>query len=143
MRTKGVERMDPVTLIIAALAAGAASGAIDGLKDTAKDAATAAYAKLRGLVQRRCAGRSDGQLALERYETVPKEQQDRWEGLLKGELTESGADKDQDLVDAAKALRELVDKAGASHGKYNVTISGGQGVQVGDGNTQTNTFNNR
>ena len=135
--------MDPVTLIIAALAAGAAAGAIDGLKDTAKDAATAAYNKLRGLVQRRFAGLPDGQLALERYETVPQEQQKRWEGLLTAELTEAGADKDQDLLDAAKALMDLVDRAGASRGKYNVTISGSQGVQVGDGNTQTNTFNNR
>lgn len=131
--------MDPITLIISALAAGAASGAIDGLKDTAKDAATAAYAKLRGLVQRRFAGRPDGELALDRYQAAPK----KWEGLLTAELTEAGADTDQDLLDAAKALMDLVDRAGASRGKYNVTISGGQGVQIGDGNTQTNTFNNR
>jgi hypothetical protein len=135
--------MDPITLIIAALAAGAASGAVDSLKDTAKDTAVALYGKLRGLVQKRFAGRSDGQLALERYQTVPKDELTVWEGLLKGELTKSGADKDQEIIDAAKALMELVDQKGASQGKYNVTISGGQGVQVGDGNTQTNTFNNR
>jgi hypothetical protein len=38
---------------------------------------------------------------------------------------------------------ELADQKGASQGKDNVTSSGGQGVQVGDGNTQTSTFNNR
>jgi hypothetical protein len=131
--------MDPITLIITALAAGAAAGAIDGLKDTAKDAATAAYGKLRGLVQRRFAGRPHGELALTEYQTAPQ----KWEGLLTAELTEAGADKDQELLDAAKALMDLVDRAGAGRGKYNVTISGGQGIQVGDGNSQINTFNNR
>jgi hypothetical protein len=33
--------MDPITLIIAALAAGASAGAIDALKDNAKEAAQA------------------------------------------------------------------------------------------------------
>jgi hypothetical protein len=32
---------------------------------------------------------------------------------------------------------------GAGRGKYNVTITGSQGVQVGDGNTQSNVFYNR
>ena len=131
--------MDPITLIITALAAGAAAGAIDGLKDTAKDAAKAAYAKLRGLARKRVAARPDGQLALERYETAP----DTWKPVLTAELTEAKAADDADLVAAAKELMELVDKAGASQGKYNVTITGGQGIQVGEGNTQSNVFYNR
>ena len=44
------------------------------------------------------------------------------------------------LVAAAKAVMDLVDAAGARAGKYNVTIHGGQGIQIGDHNTQTNTF---
>ena len=48
--------MDPITLIVTALAAGASAGVIDALKDNAKDAAKAAYAKLRGLVRTRVAG---------------------------------------------------------------------------------------
>jgi len=127
---------DPITLIVTALAAGASAGAVDGLKDDVKDAAKAAYAKLRGLARKRVAGRPDGELALERYETAPQ----KWEPVLTGELTEAGAAGDTDLVAAARALMELVDRAGARVGRYNVTIRGSKGVQVGDGNIQVNKF---
>lgn len=130
--------MDPITLIITALAAGVSQGAVAALSDDVKDAVAKAYGKLRALARKRVAARPDGELALDRYEAAP----DTWQPVLTAELTEAGADKDQDLLDAAKALMELVDRAGASQGKYNVTISGGQGVQVGDGNVQTNTFHN-
>jgi len=128
--------MDPITLIVTALAAGASAGAIDALKDDVKDAVKAAYAKLRGLARKRVAGRPDGELALERYETAPQ----KWEPVLTGELTEAGAAGDAGLVAAARALMELVDQAGARVGKYNVTIKDSQGVQVGDGNIQVNKF---
>jgi hypothetical protein len=45
--------MDPVTLIVAALAAGAASA----LQDNAKESVKAAYARLRGRLTKRFAGR--------------------------------------------------------------------------------------
>jgi hypothetical protein len=128
--------MDPITLIITALAAGASAGVIDGLKDNAKDAARAAYAKLRGLASKRVAARPDGNLALDRHETAPR----TWEPVLASELTAAGAADDADLVVAARALMDLLDQAGARAGKYNVTITGGQGVQVGDGNVQFNRF---
>ena len=128
--------VDPITLIITALAAGASAGVIDALKDNAKDAARAAYAKLRGLASKRVAARPDGNLALDRYEAAPR----TWEAVLASELTEAGAADDADLVAAARALMDLLDQAGARAGKYNVTITGGQGVQVGDGNVQFNRF---
>jgi hypothetical protein len=128
--------MDPVTLIVTALAAGASAGTLEALKDEVRDAAKRAYAKLRGLAQRRVAGRPDGVLALERHESAPQ----KWESVLAGELTEAGAASDADLVAAAIALMELVDGAGARAGKYNVTIKGSKGVQVGDGNIQVNKF---
>ena len=131
--------MDPITLIVTALAAGAAAGAIDGLKDTAKDATKALYAKLRGLAHQRVAARPDGELALARYETAP----DTWKPVLTAELTEAGAADDTELLAVAKQLMELVDRAGASAGKYNVSVTGGQGIQIGDGGTQTSTFYNR
>ena len=37
----------------------------------------------------------------------------------------------------------LVDEAGSRTGKYAVTVRDSQGVQVGDHNTQTNTFGPR
>ena len=128
--------MDPVTVIVTALAAGASTGAIGALKDDAAQAAKAAYAKLRGLAGRRVAGQPHGELALQEHQAAPQ----KWEGLLTAELTEAGAAGDADLVAAAEALLALIDPAGARSGKYQVTLSGAQGVQVGDGNVQINRF---
>jgi RIP homotypic interaction motif len=124
--------MDPVTLIVTALAAGAAAALQDGVKDTVKNA----YKRLRDSAKKLLAGHPDGELALERHETTPG----KWEGILKSELADTGADHDTDLIGAAEALMRLLDEAGARSGKYHVTIHGGQGIQIGDGNTQTNTF---
>jgi hypothetical protein len=130
------ECIDPIALIVTALAAGANAGAIEALKDDVKDAVKTAYTKLRGLVNRRIAGRPDGELALERYETAPL----KWESVLTDELIEAGAASDADLIAAAEALMELVDRAGAQTGKYDVTIKDSEGVQIGDGNIQVNRF---
>lgn len=128
--------MEPITLIVTALAAGASAGAIDALKDNAKEMARTAYAKLRGLAQKRIAGRPDGELALERHEAAPQ----KWEAALTDELTAAGAAEDAELVTAAKAFIDLIDQAGAKSGKYNVTIKDSKGVQVGDRNVQVNSF---
>lgn len=128
--------MEPVTLILAALAAGASSGALGALTDEAKDAVKAAYANLLGLVKGRVAGRSDAELALDRYPRAPE----KWEAVLSDELTGVGADDDAELLAAAKALLELVDQAGAKSGRYNVTISDSKGVYVGDHGSQVNRF---
>lgn len=66
-----------------------------------------------------------------------------WEAPLTAELSEAGADGDADLVAAAQALMNLVDEAGSRAGKYAVTVRDSQGAQVGDHNTQTNTFGPR
>jgi hypothetical protein len=128
--------MDPITLIVTALAAGAAAGALDTVTDGAKAGITAAYAKLRGLLTRRVAGNQVAEVALAQYEADPK----TWEAPLTTTLTTLGAADDAELVTAAKALMELVDQSGARAGKYNVTIKGAKGVQVGDGNIQVNRF---
>ena len=128
--------MEPITLIVAALAAGASAGALDGLKDSAKDAAQAAYAKLRGLVRRKVDGNAVAVMTLEQHEADPK----TWEAPLASQLTQAGAGSDAGLVAAAKQLMELIDQAGAKTGKYNVTVKDSQGVQVGDGNIQVNRF---
>ena len=128
--------MDPITLIVAALAAGAASGALDTVKDGAKAGVKAAYEKLRGLAKRRVAGDPLGEMVLTEHATAPE----IYAAPLTAKLTEHGAAGDADLVDAAKALMELVDGAGARAGKYNVTVKGSKGVQVGDGNIQVNRF---
>lgn len=124
--------MDPVTLIVTALAAGAASAVQDG----ASAAVKGAYVRLRDAVRERLAGRADGELVLARHEADPQ----IWQAPLAAELIQAGAGEDTRLAAAAQALMELADTAGARSGKYPVTISGSRGVQVGDQNTQTNTF---
>jgi hypothetical protein len=124
--------MDPVTLILTALAAGAALG----VKDTASSAVKDAYGALKGLVKKRFGGRGDGELVLARYEQAPQ----TWEGPLAAELTAVGAGSDSELVAAAQALMALADEAGSRAGKYTVQVQGGQGVQVGDHNIQRNVF---
>jgi hypothetical protein len=127
--------MDPVTLIVTALAAGAASALQDGTSAAVKDA----YTRVKALVHKRFAGRSAGELVLAQHEAAPQV----WEAPLAAELSAAGADSDAELVAAAQALMNLIDRAGSQGGKYAVTIGSAQGVQVGDHNTQTNTFGPR
>jgi hypothetical protein len=124
--------MDPVTLIVTALAAGAGVG----MKDTASAAVQDAYAGLKSLVRKRIAGRPGSQLVLARHE----QDSQTWEVPLAAELEAVNADQDSGLVAAAQALMHLVDGAGFRAGKYNVDVRGGQGVQVGDHNIQRNSF---
>ena len=124
--------MDPIALIVTALAAGAATGATESAASAVKDA----YASLRALVRKRLAGRPDGELVLARHETSPE----TWQAPLAAMLGEAGAEHDSDLAAAAQALMSLIDKAGARSGKYAVDTRGAYGVQVGDHNRQDNTF---
>jgi hypothetical protein len=110
--------MDPITLIVAALAAGASAGTLDALKDDVKDLVKAAYAKLRGLAGKRVAGQPGAELVLAQHETDPQ----TWEAPLAMMLTEGGAADDANLVEAARALMELVDAVGTAEGKYDVTM---------------------
>jgi hypothetical protein len=124
--------MDPVTLIVTALAAGAASALQDGASAAVKDA----YARVKALVRTRFVGRPDRELILARHEKAPQ----IWGAPLIEELSAARAGGDADLVAAAQALMNLLDQAGSRSGKYMVSVRDSQGLQVGDHNTQTNTF---
>jgi len=126
-----VAGVDAVSVIVAALAAGAASE-----QDNAPEAVKEAYARLRDAARGRLAGRPDGELVLARHCAAP----DTWRAPLAAELLAAGAEADAGLAGAARALLELVDVAGSRAGRYQVTVTGSQGVQVGDHNTQSNTF---
>jgi hypothetical protein len=75
-------------------------------------------------------------VALAQYDSNPTV----WEAPLTETLKQVDAGNDAELVATAKALMDLIDQAGAKAGKYNVTFTGSKGVQIGDGNIQTNTF---
>ena len=130
--------MEPITLILAALAAGASAGALDTLKDEAKEAVKAAYTKLRDLIGKRFreAGTANGEAVLAEYEADP----DSFEKGLGKKLAEADAASDEAVMTAANAILELLNQQGGKSSKYNVTVTDSQGVQVGDHGTQTNTF---
>jgi len=128
--------VDPITLIVTALAAGASAGAIQALQDDVKEKAIAAYGKLHDLVKRRFRGNAAAEVVLSEYQADPE----TYAGGLTRKLTEARAADDADLLAAAKALMDLVDQAGARAGKYNVTITNAKGVQIGDNSIQVNRF---
>jgi hypothetical protein len=125
--------MEPISLIIAALAA----GAIAGVKDTAGQAVKDAYTGLKTLIRRRFAGNQEAQASLDQAERQPESGQ----ALLAQHLQAAGAGGDEELIRAAQALLEQADPAGARAGKYNVRITGGKGIVVGDAANVTMTFN--
>jgi hypothetical protein len=129
-----VERMEPITLILTAIAAGVSAGALDEVKDEVK----AAYGKLRDLVSKRFreAGTPNAEAVLAEYEADPESY--KW--ALAKKLDAAHAGTDDDLVAAATALLKLVELEDGKSGKYTVTVTDSKGVMVGDGNTQTNTF---
>jgi hypothetical protein len=124
--------VDPVSLIVAALAAGAVAGA----QNTATDAVKDAYAGLKELVRRRLSGRTSGEQALAQHDDKPQQAS----AVLEAELVAAGVSDDAAVVDAAQRLMALLDPTGARVEKYAVDLPWAQGVQVGDHNTQTNTF---
>jgi hypothetical protein len=125
--------MDPITLIVTALAAGAALGAQDTVSAMVKDA----YAGLKALVKKRLGGGPGAELVLAKHERAPE----TWQAPLMAELAGTGADGDRDLIAAAQALLDLLGAAEGRPGKYTVDTRGAQGVQIGDRNRQDNVFN--
>jgi hypothetical protein len=125
--------MDPITLIVTALAAGAALG----VKDTASAAVKDAYSGLKVLVRNRLGGRQDAELVLAKHELAPE----TWQAPLMAELAEARADRDRELIAAAQAMLDLAGEAGGRAGKYTVDARGAAGVQIGDLNSQDNVFN--
>jgi hypothetical protein len=110
--------MDPITLIVTALAA----GALEALNDDVKDAIKAAYATLRRLVRNRVCDQPGAELVLAQYEDAPG----TWETPLAKMLHDTGAAVDANLLAVAHALLELVDAVGTAEGKYDVTVPGSQ-----------------
>ena len=95
--------MDPITLIVTALAAGAALG----ITDTASSAIKDAYAGLKALVRKRLGSRSDAELVLARHEQAPE----TWRAPLMAELDQAGADVPPNAEAWDRLLRHVRDHA--------------------------------
>ena len=124
--------MDPVSVVLAALAAGATAAA----KDTASQAVKDAYAGFKALVKKRFEKKPQAEVVLAEYEHDP----DTWEKPLQKLLVETGADQDEALVRQAQQVLKLVNPQQASQGKYNVQIGEGKGIVIGDNAQVTQTF---
>jgi hypothetical protein len=125
--------VDPITLILTALATGATAGSQTIANDVIKDA----YAGLKTLIQRKFAGKSSAGLVLTEHETDPI----TWEAPLKKALIEMKVDQDEEVIKAAQGFMAQVDPKQAALGKYNVQVTGNiQGLNQGDYNTITQTF---
>lgn len=125
--------VEPISLIIAALTAGAVVGA----RDTAGAAVKDAYGGLKELIHRRFGGNQGARAALDLSEHEPAAPVRE----LAQHLWAVGAESDEELIAAAQAVLRLVDPYGARTGKYDVNISGGKGIVVGDQANVTMTFN--
>jgi hypothetical protein len=124
--------MDPVSVVLAALAAGATAAAKDTASQTVKDA----YTGLKALVKKRFERKPHAEVALDEYEKDP----DTWKKPLQKSLVETGADRDEVLVQQAQQVLKLVNPQQASQGKYNVQIGEGKGIVIGDNPQVTQTF---
>ncbi len=128
--------MDPITLIITALASGARAVA----KDTASQAVKDAYKGLKALIHRKFAEKPDAELALEKYEKEPG----AYKEPLEDELTQAAAEKDEEIIRAAEKLMALVNVQQATKGKYNVQVAGNvYGLAQGDQQQVSMTFGNK
>ena len=124
--------MTGAELIVAALAAGATAG----LTNTTSTAIGDAYTELKNLLSRRLTGRRAA------VETIDGQETDTgaWRADLGEDLSSSGAATDEEILAVARRLLTLVDPHTALDGGYRVDLRQARGVQVGDHNSQTNTF---
>jgi hypothetical protein len=118
--------VDPVSLIVGALAAGASAG----VRDAATAAVKEAYQGLKAAVSARFAGHRSAEMILAQHESDP----DTWAAPLEKALRETGAAADPVVVAVAEQLRRLLDAAGgvsagdggvAAGGDVNVHADGG------------------
>ncbi len=122
--------MEPISLVLGALAAGAAAAA----QDTASQAVKDAYAGLKTLIQRRFAKKEapEGEMALSKYEAKPAV----WEAPLKDALVEAETDQAPEILKAAEALKHALEQTRegrAAVSKYILNIQGSEVGVIGDG----------
>lgn len=129
--------MDPITLVVAAFVAGLSSGVTEVAKVTVMDT----YKAFKERLAIKTAVSDDAKDALEKVEKEPqsKARQD----FLKEELVKLRVDNDQQLIEMAKTLLEQFEQLGTKSGKYNISISTGEGIIIGDGSQVTQYFGNK
>jgi hypothetical protein len=120
--------MDPVTMIVTAVAAGAVVAARDVTAQVVKDG----YTGFKALIVRKFGDKPDVLDAVEEVEKKP-DSKGRQE-TLKEELAAAGAGRDADLVRQAQALLDLLKEHGLAGGtSYRAEVHGSGAVAQGPG----------
>ena len=94
--------MDPITLIVTAIASGAAAGASGVATEAVRDA----YAGFKALVIRKFGSTGAVEANLQQVETEPENE--IWQAALQQGLVQAGADSDQEVLTQAQALLDLL-----------------------------------
>lgn len=97
--------MEPVSLILSALATGVAKAAGDTVPD--------AYKALKELIKRKFASKPQAEMVLEEHEKDPE----TYEVPLKKKLVEADVDKDEEILKKAQELLKLANPQEAAQGK--------------------------
>ena len=125
--------MDPISTILAALAAGAAAVAQETAGVVIKDT----YEGFKALLKRKFAGKPLATFAVDEHakDTATAE------SLLRPALNESKVERDPELLQAAQHLLKLADPEGRISKRYTLNISGAvQGLVQGDHANVTMNF---
>lgn len=132
----GVLVQDVMPFVTAA--AGVYGGAVvQKVSDAAVDAGAEATVGLgRRLLRRLFASGRGGHVQAAVVELAEAPQDEASVSLVRAQVLKALTAEPQLVTD----LTQLLGQAGVGGDRYTVTVSGGQGVQVGSHNTQTNTF---
>ncbi len=127
--------MEPTTIIVAALIAGAAAAAKDTASEALKDAFNGIKARIRHCFQ----DRRSTDVAMEELEKDP----DMWEQRLTKAVTDCGLDRNEEILEMAHRLLELVKAEAPNSSKYAINIDRAQGTVIGDSASVTQYFDDR
>lgn len=125
--------MDPITAVLAALAAGATAA----VQETAGSAIKDAYEGLKTLLKTKFAGKALASAAVEAHASDTAAA----EAVLRPALQAQAAGQDAELLAAARALLKLADADGSVARRYALQVGGDvHGLVQGDHATVTMNF---
>lgn len=131
--------MDPISTVIAALTAGAVAAG----KDTAQTAVKDAYEGLKTLIKHWFAaqGKKEDSDIIDKCDK--KLDSKAFQELLREELASLKIEQEPQIIQKSQELlKQTETQDSPTTSKYNAVFQGEvKGAQIGDGNTQTNTFN--
>ncbi len=127
--------MEPSAMIIGAMLA----GLTPALKETTSQAITDAYNGLKTVIiyfwNKATNNKQEASVLIENFENDPE----TFSKPLEKKLTEVLPNPPAEIMNKVTELTDILTEHG--YNKYETKVVNSKGVQIGDGNTQTNTFN--